>query len=319
MHANIKKQPAWIQLIIFGLITFVIALIGSLIGLVILARMNHLSLPQMQSLTSADFAKPEFVSLAKGLLVVQFFAVFFLPSLVFAWLSDPHPLAFAGLKMPDRAGYVVIGIVIILFSYLLVEWLGELNQVLVKTLFGKSAQAWIEKGESDVDGTLQNILNMKNAGDLWESVVLVGLLAAIGEELFFRGILQRILIQAFKSPWAGIVVTAAIFSAIHGQFLGFIPRMILGMILGALYWYSGSLLPAIAGHFVFNSLQVVLLYYKVIDNDNAHNGVSEHMIPVVGIISLVVIVVLLNYLRKRSVTTYAKVYAPPSVTDGFPE
>jgi membrane protease YdiL (CAAX protease family) len=103
---------------------------------------------------------------------------------------------------------------------------------------------------------------MKNSKDLLVSIVLVGLLAAIGEELFFRGILQRIMIQIFRSPWLGIFVTAAIFSAIHGQFLGFIPRMILGIILGLLYWYSGSLLPAIAGHFVFNSLQILLVYYK---------------------------------------------------------
>jgi len=319
MNANIKKQPAWLQLVIFGLCTFGIALIGSFIGFGILAKIYHISLLQMSTLTTADFAKPEYVAVAKGLLVVQFFAIFLVPSLLFAWLADPHPFQFAGLKMPDRMNYLVVGVVIILFSYLLVIWLGELNQWLVKAVFGKAAQAWIEKGESDVDGTLQNILNMKNAHDLWVSILLVGVLAAVGEELFFRGILQRILIQAFKSPWIGIVITGAIFSAIHGQFLGFLPRMILGIILGALYWYSGSLFPAMLGHFVFNSLQVVLLYYKKIDSNDQHSGMTEKMIPLLGVISLAIIIALLNYLRKRSVTTYDKVYAISPPTDGFPE
>jgi membrane protease YdiL (CAAX protease family) len=319
MNVNLKKQPAWLQLVIFGLCTLGIALIGSFIGFGVLASIHHISLLQMTRLTTADFAKPEYVSLAKGLLVVQFFTIFLIPSLLFAWLADPHPFQFAGLKMPDRLSYIVVGVVIILFAYILVEWLGELNQWLVKTVFGKSAQAWIEKGESDVDGTLQNILNMKNAQDLWVSILLVGVLAAVGEELFFRGILQRILIQAFKSPWIGIVVTGAIFSAIHGQFLGFIPRMILGIILGALYWYSGSLFPAMVGHFVFNSLQVVLLYYKKIDSNDPHSGLADKMIPLLGVIALVVIIALLNYLRKRSATTYEKVYAISLPTDGFPE
>jgi len=102
----------------------------------------------------------------------------------------------------------------------MVAWLSVVNQKLVQNFLGKTAQNWIEKGESDVSGTLQNILSMNSPKDLLVSILLVGVLAAVGEELFFRGILQRIFIQIFKSPWWGIIVTAAIFSAIHGQFLG---------------------------------------------------------------------------------------------------
>jgi membrane protease YdiL (CAAX protease family) len=195
-------------------------------------------------------------------------------------------------------------------SYLMVEWLGALNQKIVQQLFGKAAQRWIEQGESDVSGTLQNIIDMKSVKDLLVSIFLVGVLAAVGEELFFRGILQRIFIQAFKNPWAGIILTAAIFSAIHGQFLGFLPRMVLGIILGALYWYSGSLFPAMAGHFVFNSFQLILLYYKVIDA-GPHKEEGSVLFSVLGVLALIFVVFLLNYLRKRSTTTYDKVYGLP--------
>jgi hypothetical protein len=194
----------------------------------------------------------------------------------------------------------------------MVEWLGILNEQLVQTLLGKKAQNWIEKGENDVGGTLQNILTMKNPADLIKSIVLVGVLAAVGEELFFRGILQRIFIQIFKKPWIGIVFTAAIFSAIHGQFLGFIPRMILGIILGYLYWYSGSLLPAMLGHFVFNSFQVILLYNKMV-NINQTSSVSDKLLPMMGIVATLIVIALLYYMRKHSITTYSRVYQPTYV------
>ena len=314
MSLNIKKQPAWLQLVIFGLITVVIAFIGSMIGFLIISSSNHMGLMEIGKLTPADLAKPQYAVITKELLVVQFFAIFLFPSLVFAYLADSKPLAFAGLKKPDRMNFILLGILVILFSYIMVSWLGEVNQTIVKNLLGKSARDWIEKGESDIDGTLQNILTMKNTGDLFIAILLVGVMAAVGEELFFRGILQRIFIQAFKSPWIGIVITAAIFSAVHGQFLGFIPRFILGIVLGALYWYSGSLWPSMAGHFVFNGLQVVGVYYKIIDPNS--NAVGDRYLPLVGIISLVIVIALLNYFRRNSLTTYDKIYKQET-TDGM--
>jgi hypothetical protein len=147
--------------------------------------------------------------------------------------------------------------------------------------------------------------------------LLVGVLAAVGEELFFRGILQRILIQVCKSPWGGIVFTAAIFSAFHGQFMGFIPRMILGIILGALYWYSGSIIPAMAGHFIYNSGQLILVYLKVADMDS--KTVPGTMTWIVGIASLAIVIFLLNYLRKNSLTTYEKMFPPAKEPTPFDE
>ena len=306
MSLNLKQKPAWVQLIIFGLITILLTVMSTFVGFIVIARLQHMDVFELGKLTTLDFAKPQFAGVARALLVVQFFGIFLLPCLVFAYIADPRPLAFAGLKKPYPLSAIWLGIAIIIFSYIMVEWLGRVNEYLVNHVFGKSVRDWVEKGESDVDGTLQNILNMKSVTDLVVAILLVGVLAAVGEELFFRGILQRILIQSFRSPWLGIIVTAAIFSAIHGQFMGFIPRMVLGMILGALYWYSGSLFPAMAGHFFFNALQILLVYFKVIDPKSSAG--SARFLPIMGILALAIVAVLLNYLRKRSRTTYAGIY-----------
>ncbi len=309
MSLNFKKQSPWLQLVIFGMITIILAFLSTFVGAYIISYYNHISLMELAGLKPADYSRPEYAGLAKALLIVQFFGIFLLPSLVFAIFADPKPLAFCGLKKPDRTNSIWIAAVVMICAYFMVEWLAVLNQQLVQNLFGKTAQRWIQDAESERNGTLQNILNMKTVTDLIVSIILVGLMAAIGEEIFFRGILQRIFIQAFRSPLAGVLLTAAIFSAVHGQFLGFIPRLILGVVLGALYWYSGSLYTSMIGHFVFNSVQVVLVYLKVVDTNQS--GETSKVLVLVGIPALILVVALLNYMRKRSLTSYERVYSEP--------
>ena len=193
MSLNFKKQSPWLQLVIFGMITIILAFLSTFVGAYIISYYNHISLAELAGLKPADYSRPEYAGLAKALLIVQFFGIFLLPSLVFATLADPKPLAFCGLKKPDPADSIWIAAVVMICAYFMVEWLAVLNQQLVQNLFGKTAQRWIQDAESERNGTLQNILNMKTVTDLFLSIILVGLIAAIGEEIFFRGILQRIL------------------------------------------------------------------------------------------------------------------------------
>ncbi|MBM3913444.1 MAG: CPBP family intramembrane metalloprotease [Sphingomonadales bacterium] len=92
-------------------------------------------------------------------------------------------------------------------------------------------------------------------------VVVLALLPAFGEELVFRGSLQPILQQQLRNPHAGVWVSALLFSAIHGQWLGFVPRCLLGALFGYLVLWSGSVWPAMMGHFCNNLLS--FLAYKL--------------------------------------------------------
>ncbi|MDP4130514.1 MAG: CPBP family intramembrane metalloprotease [Bacteroidota bacterium] len=308
MHSQfgIGNKPAWMQLIIFGGLVGIILFLTLGLGISIVARVNDLTVRQIASMRPEDYARPELAGVVRGLLVVQSIGLFILPSLFFAFLADSRPFAFAGLKAPDKKSFIFWGVIIIVAAFFMVEWLALINQELVTHLLTKSARDWVEKGESDTDNTLKNILTLKSTGDLLESVLLVGVLAAVGEELFFRGILQRLFIQIFKSAWPGIIFTAALFSAFHGQFMGFIPRMILGIILGALYWYSGSIIPAMIGHFIFNSGQLLLVYFKVVDLESTSN--ANTLTTVLGVASLLLVIFLLNYMRKHSQTTYSGMF-----------
>jgi hypothetical protein len=313
MHNNLGNKPVWIQLIVFaGLIFLNLFVVGSL-GLSLVASVNHLSLTEIEHLGPAELSRPELSGVLKGELVINFL-IFFLPPLIFAYLASPKPLSYLGFKAPQKISFLPLTLVIIAVAFFSVSFLADMDESIVH-LLPKTIQKWVENKETDANGMIDNILIMKGPADLIMPLLLVGVLAAVGEEVFFRGILQKFFIRIFKSAWAGIIVTGIIFSAIHMQFMGFIPRMVLGIVLGALYWYSGSLYVSILGHFIFNSITLFLMYFKLADLDSRIKGST--LFVLLGLASLVVVFFLLNYLRKRSVTSYASEFPPRIEYDFF--
>jgi uncharacterized protein len=308
MHTYLRNKPVWVQLITFGVLTIGIFLLVGSLGLGLVAYFNHLSVSQLGAMGPSDYARPELSGVLKGELIIQFL-VFFLPSMIFAYLADPRPLSYLGLKSPQKKSFLPITIITIVIAYFTVSFLGTLDESIVH-LLPKATQKWIVSGEDNVNGMLDNILTMKSPADMIMPIFLVGILAAVGEEVFFRGILQKFFIQIFKSAWPGIIFTGFLFSAIHMQFMGFLPRMVLGIVLGALYWFSGSLFLSILGHFIFNLITLLLMYFKVADLDSKNS--SSAIIIFLGILSLAIVVFLLNLLRKKSTTTYATEFPPPA-------
>jgi membrane protease YdiL (CAAX protease family) len=312
MHTYLRNKPAWMQLIIFGGLTGGILFLAFTLGISIVAHLNHMSVMQVASMSPADYARPESAGIIKGLLIVQDIGIFLLPPLVYAYLADPRPLAYAGIKAPQKNSFFLIAFIIMLAGYFTVEFLGIINESIIN-LLPKTTQKWVASGEENANGILENILSIKTASGLLMAIFFVGALPAVCEELFFRGILQKLFIQIFKSAWPGIIFTAFLFSAFHMQFMGFLPRMALGIILGALYWYSGSLLTSMLGHFLFNTINILLIYFKFADLDS--KSASGMTFSLIGVASLVIVVFLLNYMRKKSATTYASEYPPiPEIT-----
>jgi uncharacterized protein len=267
-------------------------------------------------MSPADYARPELVGVVRGLMIAQSIGFFLVPSLVFAYLADPNPLAYAGFRAPQKSWFLILALMTIFAAFFGVALMATVNEWLVRFLPG-TTQKWIENGESDANGVLENVLLLKSPADLALAIILVGALPAIGEELFFRGILQKLFIQIFKSAWPGIIFSAFLFSAIHMQFMGFLPRMALGIILGALYWYSGSIFSSMLGHFAFNSINVLLIYFKVSDLDSKSS--SNTTFNLIGLASLALVVFLLNYLRKKSTTAYAGEFPPTAEITIFDE
>ncbi|MDP4687503.1 MAG: CPBP family intramembrane metalloprotease [Salibacteraceae bacterium] len=139
--------------------------------------------------------------------------------------------------------------------------------------------------------------------DLIINLLVIAVFPAISEELFFRGFLQNTLLKMGRNHHVAIWVTAFIFSAIHMQFLGFFPRLILGAVLGYSAMYSRSLIVPIIGHFVNNGLAVVLTYYigmEMMDTPESLGALSSSELAL-GAASAVALGLGMWVMRKRAV------------------
>ena len=126
---------------------------------------------------------------------------------------------------------------------------------------GSDIHSWAGGLEAQAMAITKSILQFSTKADVLPVLISVAVLPALCEEWLFRGTLQPLLIKASGNVHVGIWVSAAIFSAIHLQFFGFLPRMFLGAAFGYLVAYSRSLWPAILGHFVNNASVVVVAWW----------------------------------------------------------
>jgi membrane protease YdiL (CAAX protease family) len=148
-------------------------------------------------------------------------------------------------------------------------------------------------------------LSMPNPADLVISLFIMALIPALGEELLFRSTLQPLIAKWTNKPIIAIWITAFVFSFIHFQFFGFLPRFFMGAFLGYLFYWSGSVWYSVAAHFANNGLAVCVYYMKQHDliNFSTDNLGSGPNATIQIILSLCIIPVGLLLFKNISVKT----------------
>lgn len=303
MKSYLRIHSPWSQLGLFFLLLGVGVLLTSFLSAGILLMGGK----SLSSLSNIDFGDPSLTGVLKTLQAVSTVVIFLLPAFGYALISfRRRPLYFFGVLQSSKPVFYGLAILVMLVAFPLVEWLGQINERL-------PLAKWMLDMEKDAARQMDAFLKVRSGWDIYINLFVMALLPAICEEACFRGALQRILIQLFKSPWTGIVLSAICFSAFHMQFEGFIPRMFLGIILGALFWYSGSLWVNILAHFFYNGIQVLAVYYF------PKYMAQEPNIPLYWVaFSGLLVLGLLLYMHKSSNTSYAKVYEFEEVNEQNP-
>lgn len=307
MKGLLRTRPAWSQFLVLISVCLVSVFVVSLAGLMVLSKTSGMSLTELGEMDKWDYSKPEIIFVLRGMQVIQFIGLFVIPVFLCARLFSTNTPQYLGFKMPANAGYLLAGVAVMIVSLPLITLLGELNARV-------TLPAWFGKAEKDAGRAIEALLSRHTIKDLLINIVCIAALAAVGEELLFRGIGQRLLIKMFKSPMAGIVVSAILFSALHMQFYGFLPRFTLGVFLGIMYWYSGSLWVAIIAHFVYDALMLILVYLKP-EMINDDTGVSLNALAMAGAVSAALVFLAIRWMVKNSTTRYEEVYAPDAVPD----
>jgi membrane protease YdiL (CAAX protease family) len=171
-------------------------------------------------------------------------------------------------KLSDFYGFkntrpilIILVLIIMLVSMPFMEWAMLWNQKMVLPDFLKGIEKWMKEKENATMGITLKLVTVRSNLDFVANLIIIAVLPAIGEELMFRGGVQRSLNRAFENPHVAIWLSAIIFSAIHVQFYGFVPRMLLGAGFGYLYYYSGSIWYAMLAHFINNAYAVCAAFY----------------------------------------------------------
>lgn len=210
----------------------------------------------------------------KILQLVQSIGMFVIPPLILGFLWSTKPFRYLQLNRLPKKELTLYAIVIMLIAIPFINLLSQLNQQITFPAFLSSIEAEMKAAELQIAELTQKMLNVKSLDALAFNILLIAILPALGEELFFRGIIQKVLSES-RNIHLAIWVSAFVFSAIHAQFYGFFPRLLLGAFLGYLLFWSGNLWLPIIAHFTNNAVAVVFYYLKF-------NGVQVIDIETIG-------------------------------------
>ena len=161
---------------------------------------------------------------------------------------------------PIRSSLMWLGVILLMpLALPAVNWLKSLNDMVVLPHFMSGVELWMQQMEHQSELLTEKFLSVSSYSALALNLLVMAAIPALGEELFFRGILQTVLGEKLNRHLA-VWITAFIFSAIHLQFYGFLPRFLLGAALGYLFLFSGSIWASIVAHFINNALAVLLFF-----------------------------------------------------------
>jgi len=212
------------------------------------------------------------------LLAAQHLLVFILPAFGFGFIFFRKGILRA-FNLDIKPGWKlsILGIFFLIGSYPLVNLSFMLNESM-------PLPEWAIDFENQAEDTLKTVLQMNSPLVFILNLILIAFLPGIGEELVFRGILQKHIGGIFKNPIAAIWISAFIFSAIHFQFEGFFPRIVLGATLGYLYYWTGNLWVPMIAHAFNNGFQIALIYFTGMDvsefDEKSSNQLQWWMIPI---------------------------------------
>ncbi|TAL60594.1 MAG: CPBP family intramembrane metalloprotease [Bacteroidetes bacterium] len=240
------------------------------------------------------------IAFLRYVLIFQHISLFVIPAIIL--LSKFKPVQRTGFRDMKIPPIKEMGLVIILAFCIfpITNFAGQLNSGMHLPDWLSGVERWMIKKEESATSLFDAIMTPSGFGSMIMNLLMIAALPAIGEELIFRGIFQKILYKLFNSGNLAVWITAFIFSFLHFQFFGFVPRFILGLVFGYLFYWSRTLWLPIIAHFVNNAVPVIEVYIQGWDN---YKGF--HDIPLWKLINglpipLLISILIFSYFRNKS-------------------
>ncbi|MCD6596171.1 MAG: CPBP family intramembrane metalloprotease [Bacteroidales bacterium] len=253
--------------IIFALFSM---LVVSLLGILPAGIIFEMSIDEILQNLRED--KSDNISLLKYYQILQSIGLFILPALFLGRMFFEKNFPVSTMKSKNGLSIYFWVAAMIFFGFPLINYLGEWNSGLRLPEFMAGIETKIRSMEETAELLTKMFLDTHTISGLIVNLIMIAVLPAIGEELFFRGVIQRIFIEWTNKAWLGILLGALLFSFMHFQFYGFIPRFYLGVIFGFIYFWTGSIWISIFAHFLNNAFFVVIYFFH--GSEKAGTGIE---------------------------------------------
>lgn len=293
-RTEIANKPI-LQLVLILCLCLGSTILFSIVGAVIALANFGFDLQTMQ-----DYTNPQTVEALKLMQLLSAVGLFIVPPILYAIIISKKRTETLSLNNTGKPLNYFLIFVLMFVSTPALSWFIEINSAMNLPDFLAGVEQWMRESEEQAAQLTQAFLTFDGLGSLIYILILVAVVPAVGEELLFRGVLQKIFIQWTKNPHWGIWITAFLFSALHMQFFGFLPRMLLGAVFGYVFLWSKSLWLPILGHFINNGSVVLLSYFApnlMEDSDVSFFSESEYEVAYL-IVSFILTFALIFLIRK---------------------
>lgn len=207
---------------------------------------------------SGDFSRN--INLLSFFQITYSAGLFLIPALLAGFLFHGQSLEYLSANRKPFILTLILSVMVVLGAVPLINWLAELNMNISLPARLSGLEERIRAAETEAEELMNMFLADTTISRFFINLLMIAVVPAVGEEFFFRGVLQRIFTEWFRNRHAGIIVAAILFSFMHFQFLGFIPRILLGMLFGYLLVWTGSIWVPVMAHFVNNTIAVTFYF-----------------------------------------------------------
>lgn len=207
-----------------------------------------------------NYSDPRTINISKYFQVLSQLGIFVFPALAFAYLENRKVSDYLMVNKSPFNIPMLISLVLIFVLIPGINWMVEINQQMTLPSFMHKIESWMKESEENAKIITEAFLNVDSYPGLFVNLFIIAFLAAVGEELLFRGVIFRLLRDRFKNIHLAVWISAIIFSAFHLQFYGFLPRVILGVIFAYIFGWTANLWIVIILHFIFNSITVIAAF-----------------------------------------------------------
>lgn len=249
--------PAKLVMVVFLSILFLV--IGMLVALLLAIPLFGLDMKTIYTIIAHSDA--DHIGLLKYFQVIQSISLFLVPALIASWLFSNNASRFLHTDAKFSGYTLILVFMAVVISIPFMNYITLLNSGLDLPLWLDGLESNIKAMEENAARLTQLFIQSSSFRDLAVNFFIIAILPAVSEEFMFRGVLQRLFIDWSKNTHAGVIIAAFLFSFIHFQFYGFIPRFLLGLYFGYLLVWSSSIWIPVTGHMINNGIAVIYYHF----------------------------------------------------------